>query len=33
MRYPLDHIKIRPLQFGDYKPLTKYIWDGPQDRD
>jgi murein DD-endopeptidase MepM/ murein hydrolase activator NlpD len=22
MRYPLDHMKIRPLQFGAYKPLT-----------
>lgn len=22
MRYPLDHMKIRPLQFGAMEPLT-----------
>lgn len=22
MPYPLDHMKIRPLQFGDYKPVS-----------
>ena len=22
MRYPFDHMKIRPLQFGDYKPVS-----------